>query len=186
MPEKQTQLSKAFAQIRTLNDLGMPMSSDEQDILIAKAKERDSLAYHEGLARQVAFLEASLVDYSLANPKEVMTVVCRTCKEKFQTNYRFQKYCSSECLSTGVLRRGLRWDPEKPMTERWHGLPPTTIRPETLKLLLVWAREIVEQDENPDIGYDRERPELVPYVYSAALPGEPPGPPPPDVPEDEF
>lgn len=180
-----THYERAQGQIKVLLDSGLLLTSDETTEINRRALEADKKEYEDGLAAERAFIEASLVDFTLDNPKRVITVICPTCKEKFQTNYKFQRYCSVECLSTGVLRRGLKWDPEKSEVDRWHGLPPTTIRPETLKQLLVWAREIVKQDEYPVSPIERQLLRLEPYVYSAALPGEPPGPPPPDVPEDE-
>ena len=180
-----TFIERAEKQISVLLEAGMQLSLEEIREIRSRAYVADEKEYAASAERQKVFIEANLVAYSLDNPKHVLTVECRTCKEKFQTNYRFQKYCSQECLKTGVLQRGLKWDPEKSELERWSGLPPTTIQPETLKQLLVWAQEIVQQFENPDSYRGREKPALVPYEYSAALPGEPPGPPPPDVLEDE-
>lgn len=176
---------RAQAQIKVLSESGLLLTGEEITEINRRALAADKKEYEDGLQAERDFIEASLVDYSLDNPKKVMTVVCPTCKEKFQTNYKFQRYCSIECLSTGVLQRGLKWDQEKSAVERWHGLPPTTIQPETLKQLLVWAREIVKQDEYPVSPIEHQLRRLEPYEYSAALPGEPPGPPPPDVPEDE-
>jgi hypothetical protein len=133
------------------------MTEVEEEVILTRARAKDVGVTKKTVEKSEVFLEASLVAYSLDNPTAVMTVECRRCKENFQTNYRFQKYCSLECLEIAMLKRGLHWDREKPLHERWQGLPPQTIQPETLKQLLVWAREIVRQAENPDTAYPQKQ-----------------------------
>ena len=144
-------IERAQAQIESLIATGIPLSDEDRKIILERAEVKDAEEYLANIKLKEAFQEASLVAYSLDHPTFVMTVECRECKEKFQTNYRYQKYCSIECLRNGVRHLGLYWDPGKPLLDRWQGLPPTTILPETLKQLLVWAKELIRQDEHPNV-----------------------------------
>ena len=87
--------------------------------------------------------EAELVLKSLARPTSVVTRKCKNCKREFQTDYAFKRYCTRNCLREALKANGILWDEYKPETERWHGEPPSTIYPETLETLKIWARHIL-------------------------------------------
>lgn len=91
--------------------------------------------------------EATLVLKSIRYLTSVVTRTCKNCKQDFQTDYYFKYYCSRNCLKKALEDIGLEWDPGKTDHERWHGEPPATIYPETLKILKKWAKKILEYEE---------------------------------------
>lgn len=97
--------------------------------------------------QQAKIREANAVLLSLHNPTTVIMRKCPECNEKFQTNYKYSRYCSNECLEAALKKRGLTWHPEKSAEDRWKGEPPSTISPQTLKVLVQWARAILQAYE---------------------------------------
>lgn len=125
---------------RAFEKLGLPMPPQEA---------LDSSLEATGTATAV-IQEAHLVLATLDRPDTVVTVECRICKQKFQTNYRYNKHCSEECLREGLKERGLIWDPMKRPEDRWQGVPPARIQPPTLERLVEWARELLS-DYSPEL-----------------------------------
>lgn len=97
--------------------------------------------------QQAKIREANAVLTSLYNVTTVVMRTCPECSEKFQTNYKYSRYCSNECLKAALKKRGLAWHPEKSAEDRWQGEPPATISPPTLKVLVQWARAILRDYE---------------------------------------
>lgn len=103
------------------------------------------LAVHD--TRTPIIQEAQAVMYSLDHPHFMMTTECKECKVKFQTCYRYNKYCSEECLREALRKRGLGWNPDKLPEERWQGIPPANLSPTALLSLREWAKQILAEIE---------------------------------------
>ena len=122
----------------------MSLSADEYAAFLEELK-----AYKETKETDQFYdREASLVLVSLHRPGEVLTKTCPNCKEKFQTNYKYQGICSRACMKEMLADRGLIWNPERDEDDRWKGEPPSTIKTETLKALYEWAKEVVKAYED--------------------------------------
>lgn len=89
--------------------------------------------------------EANAVLWSLDFPHSLVTFKCKECAQSFRTNYRYNRYCSEDCLKAALKKRGLEWDPTKSPEERWKGVPPATLSPEALRSLQEWARSLIEE-----------------------------------------
>lgn len=82
---------------------------------------------------------------SLHIPNTVLTRTCPTCKQRFQTNYMSESYCSDECRTRFLLSIGITFDRNKTEAERWFPTePPTTIPPLVYIQLVKYAHHILE------------------------------------------
>jgi len=89
--------------------------------------------------------EAQLVAATIHGGITVSRKVCWQCKETFVTNNPLYNLCSDWCLSDYLYDRGINWDPEAEVADRWHGDPPDAIiSSDTLLVLKVWARKIMK------------------------------------------
>lgn len=90
--------------------------------------------------------EAELVLLSLRTGTVPLTMECKLCRRKYQTNYQYNKYCSNDCRAIALSELGIKWDEEKSESERWYPFePPSTIRPETYQKLLKWAEKLLDR-----------------------------------------
>lgn len=106
------------------------------------------------------FKEAELVVKFLDRPNEARKIVCKWCDNYFITNYKYQSYCSVECLKAKLLSIGLKWNPNKKMEDRWKGEPPSTIKPHTLKVLIQWAESLIAfRVSKPQLATSQNNPE---------------------------
>jgi hypothetical protein len=140
-PKKDSPLSPEFLALLTDN-LDPETAAEMQAELQEVAETVQNKDFQQAQIR-----EANAVLLSLNNITTVVMRKCPECKEKFQTNYKYSKYCSNTCLKEALRKRGLTWHPEKSAEERWKGEPPSTISPQTLKVLVRWARAILQEYE---------------------------------------
>lgn len=127
------EIEKAIKQFETS---GLDKQFPEEYAKLLAMRDNDSTDLHKEA-------ELVLTYITLPKPTDVRKIECGWCKLEFITNYAWQKYCSVDCLKAALLDRGLEWDPNKPMEERWKGTPPATIKPATLQVLLRWAEQVV-------------------------------------------
>lgn len=99
------------------------------------------------LGAELRLGEASLVLASIHNPQaKPYEHSCKQCKRKFLTTYFYDRYCSDNCRADSLAAVGIVWDPNKSQQERWQGVPPAKISPDTLVTLKKWARQILEYE----------------------------------------
>lgn len=71
---------------------------------------------------------------------------CRGCGQDFLVSYKSSAYCSDSCRSVGFFETyGFVWNPDNSEANRWQywKVPPSTIRPATLRRLEAFARAIL-------------------------------------------
>lgn len=103
----------------------------------------------KGTTQAVKHKEAELVLLTLENPRSVETIKCWNCDQLFQTDYHYNRHCSDSCLKESLLKKGLDWNPDKQPEDRWQGVPPGVVRPETLSKLHDWAIRILDTTVDP-------------------------------------
>lgn len=72
--------------------------------------------------------------------------ICGHCGRAFLVNYRSCSFCSDVCRAISLHEKyGITWNPDNTETNRWQywKVPPSTIRPETLRRLEAFARSIL-------------------------------------------
>lgn len=142
LPEK---LNKAQRErVDLFTSLGVEITPElEKDILSLSPRTQEKSVPQSIMPRIVREAEAVLT--SLFSPKTVITRECLSCKEKFQTNYMSEHYCSNECRVAAMAEIGIAWDPNKPEAERYEFKePPSTIGKLTYHKLRQWAQTILD------------------------------------------
>lgn len=122
--------------IKSFESSGLSEQFPEEYAKLLALRETDFVADH----KEAEFV---LLYLTLPDPGKANKVECKWCNLEFITNYAYQRYCSTECLKAALLDRGLEWNPDKPLEERWHGEPPAAIKPATLTVLHKWAEQVV-------------------------------------------
>lgn len=141
--------SKSISQLLKLwEEEGLHLEDPEGYERLKEKARQESLGVTPAALKLSAHKEAELVLLSLSNPSMAVTVECPSCKDKFQTNYAYQRYCSTTCLQSALESKGLKWDPYKSPEERWKGEPPSVITPTTFRVLQKWAQRILSVSPN--------------------------------------
>ena len=82
-------------------------------------------------AREQANREAICVLRGLTWPyDEYVSVKCWECGQFFLTNYKANVYCSQQCFKDGLAKLGIKWRPNRTLSEQWGTYePPLHIPP---------------------------------------------------------
>lgn len=86
----------------------------------------------EDLIRQAE----AVLNYFVSEGKGFYTKKCGTCEEIFHFAWTSKSvgYCSVQCAKKALEKIGLKWNPEKPPTERWGSIYlPAIVPPEAAK-----------------------------------------------------
>lgn len=62
---------------------------------------------------------------------------CKECHKIFAYNWNVDSisYCSVSCASKGLMRIGIKWNPDKDQKERWGKYAPAVVPPAALEIL---------------------------------------------------
>lgn len=96
-------------------------------------------------------LEATIK--SVLKPGSFTYRQCKRCGETFGADYRSVAFCSDHCRIE-YLRTvsGIEWSSGKTPIERWGGEPPLIIPPSVLKVMVPYAKRILEAVETSVTG----------------------------------
>lgn len=115
-------------------DFGKPFEETKQELLAAGAEVVQSRA---------EILEATLA--SVRKPGSFSYRRCIRCDETFGADYKSVGYCTDHCRITHLYdTTGIRYLPGRTEIERWGGEPPLIIPPSVLKVMIPYARRILE------------------------------------------
>lgn len=128
-------LKKIQAAIAVLNeisggtlDIEMPLESIADKILQAQA----AISYYDTKAR------------------DFYKRLCDECHLEFAYAYPVHtvRYCSIPCISRALEKRGLRWNPERSLEQRYGRFAPATVPPQALALM----PDFTEEQESSTTG----------------------------------
>lgn len=79
----------------------------------------------------------SIINYFETNGEGFREKVCKNCNQVFAYAWNSDSiaYCSIPCSSAALEKRGLRWDPKKPLAERYGRFVPAVVPASALSLL---------------------------------------------------
>ena len=128
---------------------------------LAQAAEPQPI--HKDVApKQQANIEANSTLRALNWPHDqLMPVRCWECQEIFLTNYNANVYCSQQCFKDGLAKKGIKWRPDRTLSEQWGGYePPMHIPPGALEVMRHLIRLAdsgnLPQPRNPEPGFLEE------------------------------
>jgi hypothetical protein len=101
-------------------------------------------------------LEAqAVISYFDTKGRDFHHETCRQCGLEFAYAYPVHtvKYCSIPCISQALIDRGLRWNPERTLSERYGRWAPAVVPPQALSLMPDFKNQ--EISEGPE---DTEEP----------------------------
>jgi hypothetical protein len=108
----------------------------------------------------------------LQKPTGFITKKCKreVCENIFGTSYRAVAYCSDHCRIKELASYGIKWDPSKPLVERWGGEFPLLVPHQSLELIHKMVQDVLK-DETHEVVQDGQehielqisrKPELLP------------------------
>lgn len=111
----------------------------------SKPKTETSIAPVEDTIESVQ-REGRIVLEHLENYVPLVRKICGGCGKSFLVNYKSCSFCSDVCRATTLREKyGVIWNPDNTEANRWQywKVPPSTIKPETLRRLEAFARFIL-------------------------------------------
>lgn len=113
---QQTKLAKALAEVQKAFGITLEVPMESANDLMREAQS--AIFYYENSG---AF-----------NHK-----TCKWCSGVFAYNWDHDSiaYCSISCAAKYLESIGLRWDPSKPLEERWGKTTPAVVPPQVIELL---------------------------------------------------
>lgn len=90
----------------------------------------------ESVLEKIKEAEACLIFFNTKG-SQFKRKICKTCEETFAYRWEVDSItrCSVECYQIALEADGLKWNPNKPQSERWGPAAPVVVPPEALKIL---------------------------------------------------
>jgi hypothetical protein len=104
----------------------------------------------ESLEERMMEAQATLNYFLYRGKKTFYKMTCLQCKQSFRYDYHYLgiKLCSIECMAQALEDRGLKWTPDKPLTERWGFVAAPAVIP--APVLALAQKLLGEVDEDPE------------------------------------